>query len=1363
MTGRFFAVATAIAAGIVMLIGAPSALAQLSECETDILMADDGASNDRFGWTAAVSGDYAFFGATNAMSDASVATGAVYVYNRNELEWTQLQKLAPGPEEGTSGAQFGFAQAASGGLLLVGAKEANEGTIDTPGTPTTGAAYVFRVDAGSWVEEDKLVATDGETGDRFGGAVAIDGDAAVVGAPWRSTDQDHAGAVYFYRRDPAGWVQTAKRIAPTSQANSEFGDAVAISGNWAAVGAPLHDDPNFCGPIASCNSGAVWMYYNKDGVWTAGPKLLPDAAGELEQLDAFGSAVALDGDVLAVVADKGTGAVADTGAVYVYRRDDKGTPDNLGDDAWVEEAKLFASDGAKDDGFGRSLALKGSDIIVGAYTDEPAGAPASYNSGSAYLYRHDGQDWVEYALFDGSDDAQNDRYGQSVATDGDYLVVGAYRYSSNKGKGYTVRLSVGEDCDGNGYPDECDIISDPDNNDSNGNGVLDTCECTGDADCEDTLFCTTDTCNMDTARCERVVADGFCVLSSFCTPEDLTNPSNECQECNPSLDAWAWSPKSNGTVCTDDGNDCTDDICMEGSCTNPNKDSGMGCGDTTESECNHADTCDGLGTCLDNFEYEGVPCGSDNDTTCDGADACDGVGACDTNFAEQGTSCDDLEFCTGVDECDGGGICKSSGDPCGEGLMCTEAGGGACNCNPADDKCDDGEFCNGAETCSAVTNQCETSGYPCLDPGATVCDEDVNECVQCLVNEDCPACPDDTRDCDCTDAPVCTDKACTYANLLDNPCGDTGTNTDCDKPDTCDASGMCLDNYEDQGTSCGDTTDTICDQADTCDGAGTCETNITSAGTPCDDSLYCNGVDTCNGDGACISPGDPCGEGLICTEDGGGACKCNPADDRCDDGEYCNGAETCDEDSGLCTEPGDPCDGVECAGDFCGTNPIYCDEAGDRCVQCLTDQECSNDDWCDGPEQCVAYIAPPTGGDFRMICEVGIPPCPSLCDPDEERCVSCSDHAHCDNGQFCDGEEICVNGECQSGSDRCTGSTPHCDEGANNCFCQTDAECSDGAYCNGAETCSGGACLSGSDPCTDSEECDESGDECVECLEGDDCDDGDECTTDRCPYGECVNDPRPGCDDDDYDGVKNGSDSCPGTARGALVNSNGCSCSQLDSDDDGVDNCRDQCAGTPSDEQPNVAGCSCSQVDTDGDEVYNCSDACPETLSDQSVDDDGCAQSQLDDDGDGAFNNVDACSDTPDGETVNAFGCSDSQLDDDADGVSNDLDECPGTTAEERDEADEEGCSPSQREPTEPQPVDTDEDGVLDDVDECPNTPADEVDNVDATGCTIDDDTEPPPTGGTSPCGLFNLSIFAFICLGLGAMRWSVRRGRRGS
>ncbi|MBE0423497.1 MAG: endonuclease, partial [Lutibacter sp.] len=209
------------------------------------------------------------------------------------------------------------------------------------------------------------------------------------------------------------------------------------------------------------------------------------------------------------------------------------------------------------------------------------------------------------------------------------------------------------------------------------------------------------------------------------------------------------------------------------------------------------------------------------------------------------------------------------------------------------------------------------------------------------------------------------------------------------------------------------------------------------------------------------------------------------------------------------------------------------------------------------------------------------------------------------------------------------------------------------------------------------------------------------------PTGELVN--TNGCSqsqiDDDNDGVMNSTDLCANTPTGEAVDANGCSNGQLDDDNDGVQNSLDLCADTPTGETVNANGCSQSQIDDDNDGVMNSTDLCANTPTGETVNANGCSNGQLDDDNDGIQNSLDLCADTPTGETVNANGCSQSQIDDDNDGVMNSTDLCANTPTGET--VNNDGCSPSQ--------LDDDNDGIKNDKDQCPNTTPGSL--VDALGC----------------------------------------------
>jgi len=160
------------------------------------LLASDGAAQDRFGWNVdlahTLSGTFAAIGAPTD-TIAGVEQGSVYIFSRPQFgTWSQTQKLtAP---DGAAENQFGWSVALSsitGSTLIVGANQ-SEGE--------SGSAYVFRRSGTVWTQTQKLKAFDSAAGDNFGHSVSISGDTFIVGSPSDAVGSNNAqGSVYTFR------------------------------------------------------------------------------------------------------------------------------------------------------------------------------------------------------------------------------------------------------------------------------------------------------------------------------------------------------------------------------------------------------------------------------------------------------------------------------------------------------------------------------------------------------------------------------------------------------------------------------------------------------------------------------------------------------------------------------------------------------------------------------------------------------------------------------------------------------------------------------------------------------------------------------------------------------------------------------------------------------------------------------------------------------------------------------------------------------------------------------------------------------------------------------------------------------------
>lgn len=302
--------------------------------------------------------------------------------------------------DGASWDYFGNAVALSGDTLVVGAFG------DTIDAQSQGSVYVFKYDDATWIQQQKLFASDGAADDGFGAAVALSGNTLVVGA-WREEIGVHdQGAVYVFTRNGTVWTQQQKLFASNGALNDGFGSAVTISGNTLAVGA-------YQERIGTSGAqGSAYIFTRNGGVWTLQQNI---TANDGAAYDWFGSAVALSGDRLVVGASGDTiGSNAYQGSAYIFTR--SGT-------TWTQQEKLFASDGARDDAFGVAVALSGDTVVVGAHRNKIG---ANYAQGAVYVYTYNGTYWSLQRKLFASNGAKFDYFGAAVALSGDTLVVGAY-------------------------------------------------------------------------------------------------------------------------------------------------------------------------------------------------------------------------------------------------------------------------------------------------------------------------------------------------------------------------------------------------------------------------------------------------------------------------------------------------------------------------------------------------------------------------------------------------------------------------------------------------------------------------------------------------------------------------------------------------------------------------------------------------------------------------------------------------------------------------------------------------------------------------------------------------------------------------
>ena len=439
---------------LIALFGAASASSLDAQCTVDRVTPDLYGASDGFGTSVAISGDAAAIGAPGLLSNVTDA-GSVVILRQGVLmdEWPLQQVLTP--VSTNPGDRFGAAVALEGNFLLAGAPGTNNASSDQ------GNARVFQYlpTIGLWSLVATLVASDADPGDEFGSAVDLDVDLAICGAPLDDDNGPDSGSAYIYRRNPLTglWVEEQKLLPIDTVAGDRFGASVAIEGDLAMIGAT--------GP--SLGAGALFVYRRDalSGVWEFEQRIVPN---DVAIFDQFASSIALsDGRALAGSwRDDDSGA--DSGSAYSFTFDAL-----LG--AWVEENKFVSPETAAGDLFGFSVSLSGTRAVVGAIGDDPEGP----GSGAAFLFELVDGIWeFREELFDEPEGESNDNYGNAVAIDGLRIVVGSSGHDGPGGidSGAARFFETGdEDCNDNGVADRCDLLFGA-STDLNNNGVPDECD-----------------------------------------------------------------------------------------------------------------------------------------------------------------------------------------------------------------------------------------------------------------------------------------------------------------------------------------------------------------------------------------------------------------------------------------------------------------------------------------------------------------------------------------------------------------------------------------------------------------------------------------------------------------------------------------------------------------------------------------------------------------------------------------------------------------------------------------------------------------------------------------------------------------------
>jgi len=340
------------------------------------LSSSDSATNNGFGGTVSLSGDTAAVG--------GYGTNAVHIYTRLGGVWSPQQKITVPNADQYSG--FGSSVSVSGDTVLSGAPGSSEGR---------GAVWVFTRSGGVWSRQQGLGAFNPAPSDRFGAALSVSGDTAVIGVPGDDDRGSSSGSAYIFVRSSGSWTRQQILTASDAAAGDTFGSSVSVSGDTAIVGAPLED-------AGGSHSGSAYIFKRSNGVWSLQKKL---TASDASEGDYFGSAVSVSGDIAVIGRPGGDDRGADSGSAYIFGRSG---------DMWQPQQKVTASDGIGDVFFGSHVSVSGDTVVVGS----------SYGPSAAYVFMRSDGVWTERHAILPSDHKLGDFAGGRVAADGGRLVIG---------------------------------------------------------------------------------------------------------------------------------------------------------------------------------------------------------------------------------------------------------------------------------------------------------------------------------------------------------------------------------------------------------------------------------------------------------------------------------------------------------------------------------------------------------------------------------------------------------------------------------------------------------------------------------------------------------------------------------------------------------------------------------------------------------------------------------------------------------------------------------------------------------------------------------------------------------------------------
>ena len=312
------------------------------------------------------------------------------------LDYQEQSTLAPPADESLG--YFGNSLAIDGTTAIV--SDVGDGAV-----AQAGYVYAYVRANGQWSLSQTLKPAAPVLGGHFGQGLALQSDTLMIGAP-----AEQRGAVYPWSRTEGTWMRGEALASDPSVIGSGFGFSIAVDGDVMVAGAPSDD-------AGTDTAGSVFVFARHGASWTQTDRIVPsDTTAGLQ----FGTALAIAGDTFVVGAPgRGLVSLSMPGRAYAFTKNGRG---------WVEQ-RLPIDGGFDRDGAGRSVAISGDTIVIGApaLDDERILGP-----GAVHVFRRTDSTFAAAETLSASDSSPADGFGFALTAIGDRLLVGA-PFSDAKG------------------------------------------------------------------------------------------------------------------------------------------------------------------------------------------------------------------------------------------------------------------------------------------------------------------------------------------------------------------------------------------------------------------------------------------------------------------------------------------------------------------------------------------------------------------------------------------------------------------------------------------------------------------------------------------------------------------------------------------------------------------------------------------------------------------------------------------------------------------------------------------------------------------------------------------------------------------